>query len=86
MRPPIDRLIALESDEPLSVADVWLQVRVNFDLGNGSVIRDEMETFAPLTGRVDVIAEAKLTGEEFAALVVSEGGEYPFSPMLTVVP
>jgi integrase len=79
-RPPIDRLIDLESDEPLSLADVWLQVRVNFDLGH--VTRGEMETFARLTGRDDLIAEAKLTCQEFAALVISEGGLYPFAPTL----
>jgi site-specific recombinase XerD len=74
------------ADEVMSVSDVWLQVRVNFDLGN--VSRGEMENFARLTCRPDLIREAAMTVREFAEVVVSEGGEYPLpaAPRLTVLP
>lgn len=73
-----------QDDEVRSVSDAWLQVRVNFDLGH--VTRAEMETFAQLTGREDLIAESPLTTEQFAELVISEGGLYPQPPpRLTVL-
>jgi integrase/recombinase XerD len=74
------------ADEVMTVSDVWLQVRVNFDLGN--VTRGEMENFARLTCRPDLIEESALTVREFAELVVSEGGEYPLpaGPHLSVLP
>lgn len=73
-----------QGDEVGSVSDAWLQVRVNFDLGH--VTRAEMETFAALTGREDLIAESLLSSAAFAELVISEGGLYPLPPpRLTVL-
>jgi hypothetical protein len=63
-------------DEDWGVADMFTELRWNYD-ANGSVTREELERFAELARRPDLIEQAAMTTQEFVEWCEARGGWWP---------